>query len=152
MIRMPIAILAVAGALAAAGAASTASAEDVASSADRSRFECRAVGADDISMKARYETRGSSRRKFTNEFEADPRAGFSEGQRLIVSVDGVNVARPRLEALVGGDLVFDVNFDTNPTEADADPFPANFPSGVGRGTDVRVLRGERVLLGCTLRR
>ena len=125
-----------------------------ANAADTRRFECRATGASDISMNAKYEIRGTgtaARRKFSVEFEAAPDAGFREGQRIIVKVADVRVGAPTLEEIVGGDLVADLNLDTRP-QADADPFPSNFPAGVGGGTDVQVLRGDRVVLGCTLRR
>lgn len=120
----------------------------------RVRRECRANGAGDISMSARWEVRGngpSARRKFSAEFEAAPGGAFAEGDRVVVRVDGVSVGAERLVEVVGGDLVGDLNLDTNPREGDAKPFPSNFPAGVGRGTQVSVLRGGESVLSCSLR-
>jgi hypothetical protein len=117
----------------------------------RTRFECRANGAIDISMSARYETRtGPVRRIFSTEFEAGPRTGFKAGKKLGVAVDGINVGSMRLEAIVGGDIVGDLNFDTR-RQLDALPFPSNWPDDVGRNTTVEILRGTTILLGCSLR-
>lgn len=141
--RIPVAL----AALCLAGFAGSAEASD------RTRFECRASGASDISMSARYEVRGTgpnARRKFTTEFEAAPNAGFREGQRLAFRVDGVIVGRLPLDQIAGGDLVADLNFDTQP-QADAEPFPGNFPAGVGRRTPVAILKGGDVVLSCVLR-
>ena len=121
---------------------------------ERVRLRCDAEGATDISMSAKWERRGSgssARRKFSVEFEAAPNVGFSEGDKIIVSVKDVTVGSVALEALVGGDLVADLNYDTNPTEADADPFPSTFPKDIGKGTKVQVLREDSKLLGCKLR-
>lgn len=118
----------------------------------RIRFRCAASGAIDISMNARYEinsTVSPTRRKFSTEFEAGPGTGFIAGNRLKVAVKGVTVGTMTLEALVGGDVVGDLNFDTRP-QLDALPFPANWPANVGRGTKVDVLRGTTRVLGCTL--
>ncbi len=123
-----------------------------AEAADRIRFQCRAEGAIDISMSARYDIIRSvtpARRKFTTEFEAGPGTGFLAGSRLNVAVKGVKVGSMRLEAVVGGDVVGDLNFDTR-RQLDALPFPANWPAGVGRGTRVNLLRGTTRVLGCTL--
>jgi hypothetical protein len=116
----------------------------------RIRFECRADGAVDISMASRYEIRGA-RRKFTTEFEAGPGTGFLAGNRLGVQVKGVRVGVMTLEAIIGGDVVGDLNFDTRPQPPDSIAFPANWPANVGRGTVVNVLRGTTRVLGCTLR-
>lgn len=121
---------------------------------DRVRLRCDAEGSTDISMSAKWEKRGSggdARRKFSVEFEAAPNVGFSEGDKIIVSVKGTRVGSVALDQVVGGDLVADLNYDTNPTEADADPFPATFPKDIGRGAKVQTLRGDDVLLGCKLR-
>ena len=123
-----------------------------AGAADRVRIQCSATGAIDISMRARYEINRSvtpNRRKFSTEFEAGPGTGFLAGSRLNVVVKGVKVGSMRLEAIAGGDVVGDLNFDTRP-QLDALPFPANWPAGVGRGTRVNVLRGTTGVLGCTL--
>ena len=119
---------------------------------DRIRFQCSAFGATDISMTARYEIRGTTataRRKFTTEFEAAPGLGFTAGNRVNIQVKGVLVGSAVLERIVGGDVVADLNFDTRP-QLDALPFPANWPANVGRGTQVKVLKGTTVVLGCTL--
>jgi hypothetical protein len=121
---------------------------------ERVRLRCEAEGAADISMSAKWERRGSgsgARKKFSVEFEAAPNVGFSEGDKIIVAVKDVTVGSVALESVVGGDLVADLNYDTNPTEEDADPFPSSFPKDIGRGTKVQVLRGDSRLLGCKLR-
>lgn len=117
-------------------------------------LKCEADGANDISMTAKWERRGAggdARRKFSVEFEAAPTSGFREGQKIIVNVKGARVGAAALDAIAGGDLVADLNYDTNPTEADADPFPATFPNDLGTGAKIQVLRGDNVLLGCKLR-
>lgn len=119
----------------------------------RVRRTCRAAGAQDISMSVKYEVRGAgsaARRVFSTEFEAAPNGAFAEGARIVIQVDGTNVGAVRLDEVVGGDLVGDVNFDTRP-QLDADPFPGNWPASVGRGTVVNVLRGGKTVLGCALR-
>jgi hypothetical protein len=123
-----------------------------AGAADRIRFQCAASGAIDISMSARYDiirTVTPNRRKFSTEFEAGPGTGFLAGSRLNVVVKGVKVGSMRLEAIVGGDVVGDLNFDTR-RQLDALPFPANWPAGVGRGSRVNLLRAGTRVLGCTL--
>ena len=127
--------------------ATTTSAE----ASDRLIRECRAEGPGDISMQARFERR-DGRRKFSVEFEAAPGGAFRAGQRIVFAVAGENVGARRLETVVGGDLVADLNFDTQagPNDPDEDPFPADFPS-VQRGTQVRVKAGGEVVLGCALR-
>ena len=122
-----------------------------AEAADRLIRECRAEGPGDISMQARFERR-DARRKFSVEFEAAPGGAFREGQRIGFLVAGENVGTRRLETVVGGDLVADLNLDTQagPNDPDEDPFPANFPP-VQRGTQVRVKAGGEVVLGCALR-
>lgn len=120
----------------------------------RVRRDCRASGAEDISMQARYEARGA-RKKFTTEFEAAPGGRFSEGDRVSIRVEGVKVGAVRLETVVGGDVVGDLNFDSrvknddNPS-GDEQPFPADFPT-VGRGSLVEVMKGAKVILSCELR-
>lgn len=115
------------------------------------RLECRASGAVDISMKARYEVRTSGRKKFTAEFEAAPALGYVAGTQLGIEVKGVKVGTMTLEALLGGDIVGDLNFDTRPQPPDSIAFPANWPNPIGRGTYVKLLRGSIAVLGCSLR-
>jgi hypothetical protein len=146
---MAKAVLAALAALSIVGFATPSEAGD-----PRTRRECRANGAGDISMSARWEVRGSgpsARRKFTTEFEAAPGGAFAEGDRIVIRVDGANVGSERLAAVVGGDLVGDLNLDSNPREGDAKPFPSNFPAGVGRGSQVSVLKGGAAVLSCSLR-
>ncbi|MCB1378058.1 MAG: hypothetical protein KDK89_06790 [Alphaproteobacteria bacterium] len=117
------------------------------------RYACAATGANDISMGSRYEVRGTgttARRKFSTEFEAGPTAGFIAGSRLNVLVKGVNVGSMVLEKLLTGDVIGDINFDTRP-QADALPFPGNWPAGVGRGTPIVIKKGTTTVLGCRLR-
>jgi hypothetical protein len=135
---------------AAAALAAAVSLSSAASASDRIRIECRAEGSIDISMQARHEVR-NARRKFTTEFEAGPGTGFLAGGRLNVQVKGVRVGTMTLEPVVGGDVVGDLNFDTNPQPPDSIAFPANWPAPINRGAVVRVLRGTTVVLGCTLR-
>lgn len=121
-----------------------------ASAADRVILKCTALGAGDISMTAKHEVRGV-RKKFSVEMEAAPTSGFSAGQRITFVVAGVTVAADRLETVVGGDLVGEVNFDTQARAGDDEvPFPRNFPA-VGRGTQVQIKNGARTVLGCRLR-
>lgn len=117
----------------------------------RIRYKCGAEGADDISMSAKFESRGSSRRKFSVEFEAAPNIGFGDGDKLGVAVDGTSVGSVTLGTIRGGDVVGDLNYDTKPTEADADPFPAKFPKTITRGVKVKLSKGGKKLLACELR-
>jgi hypothetical protein len=110
------------------------------------RFECRdQLAREDASMTAKFERIGA-RRKFSVEFEAARGGSFRAGDVLRVRVDGVLVGRLRL---VRGprDIVGDLNFDTRP-QANARPFPPNFPRNVGAGTEVTL----GVRLGCELQR
>lgn len=137
-----LAIATIAGAIAIMPAAADA--------ATRTRLECRANGAADISMAARHEV-GSARTKFTTEFEAGPGTGFAAGSTLAVQVKGVTVGTMRLDPVLGGDVVGDLNFDTRPQPSDSIAFPANWPAPISRGADVKLLRGIAVVLGCRLR-
>jgi hypothetical protein len=110
------------------------------------RFQCRdQLAREDASMKATFERIGT-RRKFSVEFEAARGGSFQAGDVLRVRVDGVRVGQIRL---VRGprDIVGDLNFDTRP-QANARPFPPNFPRNVGAGTEVTL----GVRLGCELQR
>ena len=140
----------------AAGAmlAATLAATGGASAADI-RFRCDASGATDISMGAKYILRtpvtATSRKQFSTEFEAGPGSGFAAGNRLIVFVKGVRVGTMTLATIVGGDVVGDLNFDTRPDPLDDElPFPASWPAGVGKGSKVNLMRGTKLVLGCTL--
>ena len=115
------------------------------------RLECRASGAVDISMSTRYEVRTGGRKKFSTEFEAAPGLGYVAGAKLGVQVKGVKVGTMTLETLVGGNIIGDLNFDTRPQPPDSIAFPANWPNPIGRGADIKVLRGTTVVLGCSLR-
>lgn len=111
--------------------------------ATATRLQCSAAGARDFSMDARYESR-RGRNKFDASFEAAPGVGFNVGQRLTVSVGGVNVgSMTLLRDPANGDIVGDLEFDTRRDENN--PFPANFPA-VSAGVSVTV--GS---LGCALR-
>lgn len=120
----------------------------------RVRRQCVVSGPEDISMTARYVTRGA-RKTFTTEFEAAPGGRFAENDRIQIRVEGVKVGAVRLVTVVGGDVVGDLNFDSrvknddNPS-GDELPFPADFPT-VGRGSLVEVLKGAKVVLSCNLR-
>lgn len=115
----------------------------------RVRRSCTASGAGDISMSAKFEKRGQ-RQKFSTEFEAAPGGAYGEGDRIVIKVDGVEVGAVRLEAVVGGDLVGDLNLDTKADSPDEKPFPANWP-GASRGSEVGVLKGGKTVLSCKLR-
>jgi hypothetical protein len=125
----------------------------VASPADAAgvRFQCSdQLARQDVSVTAKFE-RDGARRKFSVEVEAARNSSFRAGDVLRVRVDDAN-GIPRLVGqirLVRGprDLVGDLNFDTVP-QADARPFPANFPRSVGAGTEVQV--GAQ--LACALQR
>ncbi len=133
-----VAALAAAAALGAPGAR--------AAGGDDLRLECDAEGPNDISLHARYEERTGGRLRFSAEFEAAPGGDFSEGQRMKVSVEGVNVGSVRLRTVAGGDVGGDLNLGDDSGK----PFPDNFPT-VDRGSRVRVrIDGERVL-ACRLR-
>ena len=121
------------------GAASPADAAGV-------RFQCSdQLARQDVSATAKFERIGT-RRKFSVEFEAARGGSFQAGDVLRVRVDGVRVGQIRL---VRGprDIVGDLNFDTRP-QANARPFPPNFPRNVGAGTEVTL----GVRLGCELQR
>lgn len=143
---MAVRIIAVVSAFCLAGLATPSQAND-----SRVRYRCSAEGAQDISMSAKFEARGSSRKKFSVEFEAAPGVGFSDGEKLGVRVDGTSIGSVTLESIRGGDVVGDLNYDSNPDEADADPFPANFPKNVGKGTKVRLAKNGDKILACELR-
>jgi len=110
---------------------------------DRLRLQCTADGATDHSISTRFEQR-NARRKFDASFEAAPNIGFSAGQFLTVTVNGVNVGSMRLiRDAASGDIIGDLEFDTRVD--DGNPFPANFPN-ISSGSNVRV--GP---LACSLR-
>ena len=109
---------------------------------DRVRLRCSADGTQDISMDAKFEAR-NGRAKFDASFEAQPGLGFSAGQQLDVVVGGTLVGQMTLSDI--GDIVGDLDFDTNVEANDNDvPLPGDFPA-VGVGTSVVV--GP---LGCAL--
>lgn len=147
MIRSPLLF----GAMTMLGISMTTAVFSPAAAAARLRLECSAVGPRDISMSARYEVR-QPRRKFTAEMEAAPNGAFRAGQKITFVVAGVVVGSDTLERIVGGDLVGELNLDTQagPNDPDEDPFPKNFPS-VGRGTKVLIKSGATTVLGCALR-
>lgn len=112
---------------------------------------CTASAAGDISMTARFETRGD-RKRFDVEFEAATPGRFRAGALVGFTVAGVRVGQDRLAAVLGGDVVGELNLDSRVREAgdDRKPFPSNFPA-VSVGTTVTVVHGGRVVLGCGLR-
>ena len=115
------------------------------------RFQCTdQLARQDVSATAKFEQNGA-RRKFSVEVEAALKSSFRAGDILKVRVDDANgvprlVGQIRL-ARVQNELVGDLNFDTV-RQANARPFPANFPRAVGAGTEVRV--GAQ--LACALQR
>lgn len=115
------------------------------------RFQCTdQLARQDVSATAKFEQNGA-RRKFSVEVEAALKSSFRAGDILKVRVDDANgvprlVGQIRL-ARVQNELVGDLNFDTV-RQANARPFPANFPRAVGAGTEVQV--GAQ--LACALQR
>jgi hypothetical protein len=124
---------------------------DAADASDRLIRRCSAEGSVDISMSAKYEVR-SDRKKFSVELEAAPGGALRRGQAVAFFVAGKNVGSDRLQTIVGGDLVGEINLDTRagPRDTEEKPFPPNFPA-VGLGTKVVIKSGGKVLLGCSLR-
>ncbi len=108
------------------------------------RLECEAEGAGDISMDARYETRGT-RERFSAEFEAAPRGGFKAGQRMTVLVKKVAVGSVDLTKARDGDIVGDLNLGR-----DGNPIPKDFPK-VRKDTKVVVQVDGKTVLGCRLK-
>lgn len=108
------------------------------------RLECDAEGAGDISMDARYETRGT-RERFSAEFEAAPRGAFKAGQRMSVLVKQVEVGSVDLTKARDGDIVGDLNLGR-----DGNPIPKDFPK-VRKDTKVVVQVDGKTVLGCRLK-
>jgi len=108
------------------------------------RLECDAEGAGDISMDARYETRGT-RERFSAEFEAAPRGGFKTGQRMTVLVKQMEVGSVDLTKARDGDIVGDLNLGR-----DGNPIPEDFPK-VRKDTKVVVQVDGKTVLGCRLK-
>jgi hypothetical protein len=101
-------------------------------------LECRVdLAAEDASLDAdfRYE---NGRMRFGVSVEAAPGGSYAAGDRMNVSVDGVQVATITLDALLGGDVGTEFDFDTGAGAGDvALPFPVDFP-GVAIGSVVAV--------------
>ena len=143
--------LLVAGALTIFAVTAGLAAFDAADAADRLIRRCSAEGPGDISMAAKYERRDGGRKKFSIEMEAAPGGVFAAGQKVVFFVSGKRVGNDKLQTVVGGDLVGELNLDTEAGPGDdEDPFPANFPP-VSKGTKVRIKSGGDVVLACSLR-
>jgi hypothetical protein len=108
------------------------------------RLECEAEGAGDISMDARYETRGT-RERFSTEFEAAPRGAFKAGQQMTVIVKQTIVGAVALKKVKGGDIVGDLNLGR-----DGNPSPQGFPK-VRKDTKVTVQVDGKTVLACKLK-
>lgn len=108
------------------------------------RLECEAEGAGDISMDARYETRGT-RERFSTEFEAAPRGAFKVGQQMTVVVKQTIVGAVDLKKVKGGDIVGDLNLGR-----DGNPIPEGFPK-VRKDTKVTVQVDGKTVLACKLK-
>ena len=108
------------------------------------RLECEAEGAGDISMDARYETRGT-RERFSTEFEAAPRGAFKAGQQMTVIVKQTIVGAVALKKVKGGDIVGDLNLGR-----DGNPIPQGFPK-VRKDTKVTVQVDGQTVLACKLK-
>ena len=123
---------------------------DTAGASERLIRRCSASGVGDVSMTARYEVR-RARKKFTVELEARPGGALSNGQTVVFRVAGKNVGSDKLQPIVGGDLIGELNLDTQAGPGDdEDPFPANFPP-VSAGTRVAIGSGGKLILACNLR-
>lgn len=117
---------------------------------DKVRYRCKAKSAD-VEFSARYEGRTKksvSERKFRVELEAEGDAGFADGDQLVIDVDGANVGQITLSEFDGDEIAGEARFDSR-GKGEALPFPPNFPS-VGRGSEVSLMRGGAVVIGCTL--
>lgn len=117
------------------------------------RYTCRATGAPDISMQARWEVK-KGRKRFRVEFEAATGGAYTVGQIMTVAVGPVetalDVGSAALE-VIGADLVFELGFDSKAQSGgDNLAFPPNFPT-ITAATDVTVKTGGTPVLGCTLR-
>jgi hypothetical protein len=117
------------------------------------RYTCRATGAPDISMQARWEVK-KGRKRFRVEFESATGGAYTVGQIMTVAVGPVetalDVGSAALEA-IGADLVFELGFDSKAQSGgDNLAFPPNFPT-ITAATDVTVKTGGTAVLGCTLR-
>lgn len=105
------------------------------------RFQCSdQLGRQDVHATAKFE-RDGGRRKFAVEFEAAFSSAFRAGDVLKVRVEDSSgamrlVGQIRL-ARGARQLVGALRFDTVP-QANARPFPANFPPVVAAGTEVQV--------------
>ena len=108
------------------------------------RLECEAEGAGDISMDARYETRGT-RERFSTEFEAAPRGAFKAGQQMTVIVKQTIVGAVELKKVKGGDIEGDLNLGR-----DGNPIPKGFPK-VRKDTKVTVQVDGKTVLACKLK-
>lgn len=122
-------------------------------SGSSTRYTCRASGAGDISMQARWEVKGT-RKRFRVEFEAASGGSYVAGQTMVVAVGPtgatVDVASAQLET-IGADVVFEIGFDSRASgKGDNVAFPPNFPT-VGQGSEVAVKTGGSPVLACTLR-
>lgn len=120
-----------------------------AAASDRIRRKCTASGDGDISMSAKYEKKGD-RKKFSTEFEAAPGGAYAAGDKIVIAIEGAKVGAVTLDTVVGGDVVGDLNYDTEADSPDELPFPKNFPT-VGKGTSVEVKAKGKTVLACTLR-
>ncbi|MDR4305092.1 hypothetical protein IHQ68_00425 [Chelatococcus sambhunathii] len=117
---------------------------------DKVRYRCKAKGSD-VEFSARYEGRTKksvAERKFRVELEADAKAGFADGDQFVIDVDGANVGQLTLSGFDGDEVAGETRFDSR-GKGESLPFPPNFPS-VGRGSEVSLMRGGAVVIGCTL--
>ncbi|MFO1072512.1 MAG: hypothetical protein U1E17_07480 [Geminicoccaceae bacterium] len=105
------------------------------------RFQCSdQLGRQNVTATAKFE-RDGARRKFAVEFEAGFSTAFHAGDVLKVRVEDPSGALRlvgQFRVVRGArQLVGALRFDTVP-QANARPFPANFPATVGAGTEVQV--------------
>lgn len=115
----------------------------------RISYNCSASGPNEMAIAARYRARGTHL-QFTTEMEALPASGIRAGSVMRVFINdrlvGSDVFAPSL-----GQLVADLNLDTEPNDPGEKPFPSNLT--IRRGDNIRVTVNTTPVtrLGCTLR-
>jgi hypothetical protein len=114
-------------------------------------FQCTAIGMGDVILiRARFESDLSGMRTFSTFFEAIPGRAFNAGQKMSVTVAGVNVGTVKLRPIVGGDVASEMQLNNAPIFGDhTKPFPSQFPE-IARNTRVAVSAGGKLILGCRL--
>jgi hypothetical protein len=112
-------------------------------------LQCTAIGMGDVILiRARYEAALSGHKTLAVFFEAKPGRSFRVGQRMTVTVAGVEVETAKLKTIVGGDVAIETQFDNAGVFGDhTKPFPPEFPQ-VAQQTRVAIATGGKTILGC----